>query len=332
MLNPELGSEESGRATSAFPPPDSVVFESIDGELRQSTASPAWLDRLNTAAGSAVSITDSLPFLESFLPEATLFWDQGNDGQVVSDFWTQANAAGEPIHLLAYALSLNGQRLLLIRTAEGLYRESERAQQQAHASVDQLKLAALWQRGLEKMAGSRGGSDTKPGGPEAKDALTGIYSRQYFDDTFELELRSANEKDEPFSILYLDIDHLQGINDQYGRNAGDVYLRSVAQIVECLLSKPRDVVARVGGDEFATLLPGTGGTEAVRLAHTISGMIRDLKVPNPFSGGLLSATASIGVFTRPGGSEETTARIVGAAEMALGEAKRNGGNRVVIGD
>lgn len=332
MLNPEPSNEDSGWASAIFPPPDSVVFEWIDGELRQSTPSPEWIDRLKAAAGSAVSITDSLPFLESFLPEATLFWDQESDGQVVSDFWTQVDATGEQIHLLAYALSLDGLRLLLIRTAEGLYRESERVQQKAHASVDQLKLAALWQRGLQKMASSQGGSDTKPGGPEAKDALTGIYSRRHFDETLERELQSANEKHEALSIVFLDIDHLQLINDQYGRTAGDVYLRSVAQLIACLLSRPRDIAARVGGEEFAVLLPGTGGTEAVRLAHTFSGMIRDLKIPNPFAGGLLNATASIGVFTRAVRSEETAARILEVVQSALGEAKRRGGNRVVIGD
>jgi diguanylate cyclase (GGDEF)-like protein len=332
MRSPELDAEDSRWADSVFPPPNSVVFESVAGELRQSTASPEWLDRLKSTGGSAASVTDYLPYLESFLPEATRFWDEGRDGQLVSDFWTQTDASGGEIHLLACALALKGQRLLLIRSAEGLYLESERAQQHAHASVKQLKLAALWQRGLENLAGSPKGSDTTPSGPETKDPLTGICSRQRFDELFEQELRSANERDEPLSLLYLDIDQFQLVNDQYGRIAGDFYLRSVGHLIEGFLSKPKDLAARVGGEEFAALLPGTDGAEAVRLAHTLGGMIRELRVPNPISRGLLSATVSIGVYTRPSKSEETTAQMLGAVENAVREAKRNGRGRIVLGD
>ncbi len=221
---------------------------------------------------------------------------------------------------------------MMIRSAEGPYFESERAQQHAHASVKQLKLAALWQRGLEKLDGSPKGSETRSSGPETKDALTGICSRQRFDELFEIELRSANEQDEPLSLLYMDIDQFQLVNDQYGRIAGDFYLRSVGHLIEGFLSKPRDIAARMGGEEFAALLPGTDGAEAVRLAHTLSGMIRELRVPNPVSRGLLSATVSIGVFTRPSKSEETTAQMLGAVESAVREAKRNGPGRIVFGD
>ena len=329
MLNLELGAEECGWPDSLFPPPDSVIFESIDGELRQSTASPEWLGRLRTPSENASPITDQLPYLDSFLPEATRFWDEGRDGQLVSDFWTQTDVSGVEIHLLAYALTLKGQRLLLIRLAETLYREHERTQQHAHESVNKMKLAELRQRALDGMAAS---PKAGLGGPETRDALTGIHNRRRFDEMFELELQDANEHNEPFSILYLDIDHFRLVNDQYGRTAGDVYLRSVGQLIQGVLNKPRDMAARVGGEEFATLLPGTDGTEAVRLAHTLSSMIRELRVPNPISRGLLSATVSVGVFTRPSMALETTEQMLGAVENALGEAKRNGGDRVAIGD
>ncbi len=73
MRNPELGAEDSRWADAVFPPPDSVVFEAVAGELRQSTDSPEWLDRLKPAGGSAASVMDYLPYLESFLPEARAF-------------------------------------------------------------------------------------------------------------------------------------------------------------------------------------------------------------------------------------------------------------------
>jgi diguanylate cyclase (GGDEF)-like protein len=332
MLNPDLDADDTSSADSGFPPPDSVVFESIAGELRQSTVSPEWLDRVKFADGSASSITDHLPYLESFLPDAMHFWDHARDGELVSDFWTQTDPSGGKIHLLACALAVEGKRLLLIRSVDDLYHESEHAQQRAHASVKRLKLAALWQRGLEKLGSSPKGSEPRSSETETKDALTGISNRQRFEELFELELLLANEQDEPLSLLYLDIDQFQLMNDQYGRTAGDAYLRSVGQLIEGVLGKPKDLAARVGGEEFATLLPGTDGTEAVRLAHTLGGMIRSLRVPDPTSRGLLSATASIGVFTRPSKSEETTAQMLGAATSAVREAKRNGGDRIVIGD
>jgi len=332
MLNPDLDTDDTLSVNSAFPPPDSVVFELIAGELRQSSASPEWLDRVKAASGNASSITDCLPFLESFLPDATLFWDHEDDGELVSDFWTQTDASGSKIHLLACALAVEGKKLLLIRSVDALYHQSERAQQQAHASVKQLKLAALWQRGLDKLTGSPNHSGPGSSESDTKDALTGISNRQRFEELFELELRSANEQEAPLSLLYLDIDQFQLINDQYGRPAGDAYLRSLAQLIEGVLSNPKDLAARVGGEEFATLLPGTDGTEAVRLAHTLSDMIRILKVPDPISRGLLSATVSIGVFTRPSRTKETTAQMLGAVQGAVRDAKRSGRGRIVIGD
>jgi diguanylate cyclase (GGDEF)-like protein len=167
---------------------------------------------------------------------------------------------------------------------------------------------------------------------ETKDALTGITSRQRFEELFELELLMASEQDEPLSLIYLDIDQFQLMNEQYGSAAGDAYLSSIGQLVEGALSSPKDVAARVGGEEFAALLPGMGGTEAVRLAHTLGGMIRVLRVPDPISRGLLSATVSIGVVTRPSKSDETMAQMLSVVEGAVREAKRNGPGRIVIGD
>lgn len=330
MPNPDLGTDDTTVPGSELPP-DSVVFESTAGELRQRTDTPEWLGRVKAADGRGSSITDHLPFLESFLPDATRFWEDTRDGELVSDFWTQTDASGAKIHLLAYALAREGRKILLIRRVDELYQESERAQQHAHASVKKVKLAALWQRGLENLDGSPLDSKQSATDAETKDALTGISNRQRFNELFERELLSANERDEPLSLLYLDIDGLQSMNHQYSRTAGDAYLRSVAQLIKGALSKSRDVVARVGGEEFATLLPGSDGPQAVRLAHTLATMIRNLRVPDPISRGLLSATVSIGVFTRPSKSVETTASMFGAAEKAVRDAKRAGRDRIVIG-
>ncbi len=311
-----------------FTPLDSAIFESVNGELRASTSSPGWLKRLEVFHGDPHTITEQMPYLDCFLPEAECFWDQGRDGHLTSDFWTQSDGSG-CIHLLAYAFAREGQRFLLIRSVDRLYNERERVQRYTHETLIQLRLAARRQAELGEMATSLKASNTRLNELLSKDALTGIYNRRHFNYIFELELRFANELDAPLSILYLDIDHFKSINDQHGHIAGDAYLSSIGKLLQSVLHLPRDIAARVGGEEFAMILPGTKGCEAIRLAHSLSGMIRELRVPNPISRGLLNATVSIGVFTRPFESQATVAEMLRAADRALYQAKDSGRNCVV---
>jgi diguanylate cyclase (GGDEF)-like protein len=84
------------------------------------------------------------------------------------------------------------------------------------------------------------------------DSLTGLYNRAYFDEEMK---RLDSGRQFPVSVLMADIDDLKGINDQEGHAAGDECLRLAAQALKAAF-RNEDVVARIGGDEFATLLPG----------------------------------------------------------------------------
>jgi diguanylate cyclase (GGDEF)-like protein/PAS domain S-box-containing protein len=140
------------------------------------------------------------------------------------------------------------------------------------------------------------------------DPLTGLRNRREFDRVLRTVPR------ERFTILAIDVDHLKGVNDEYGHQAGDVLLRSIATTLS--------VLARLGGDEFAVLLPGAGPEEAAGIAERMRVAVR----------GVPSSTAqiSIGWASAPAG---TTPRAVwSTADGHLYAAKRAGRDRVVGGE
>ena len=86
------------------------------------------------------------------------------------------------------------------------------------------------------------------------DYLTGVNNRRYFMERAELELRRANRCGNKLSIFMLDIDHFKMINDRYGHKVGDLVLKMLAEVCQSAL-RDIDVLARMGGEEFAVLLP-----------------------------------------------------------------------------
>ena len=106
----------------------------------------------------------------------------------------------------------------------------------------------------------------------ATDPLTGLYNRR----AFERALSSTPV--EPFAVLAIDVDNLKPINDEYGHEAGDVILQAVAMALASIV-RERDVVARVGGDEFAVLLAGAKGKEAAAVAERMRTSMHGVSVP-----------------------------------------------------
>ncbi len=156
----------------------------------------------------------------------------------------------------------------------------------------------------------------------ATDALTGLGNRRSFDMRGELEFAASVGSKRQLSLLLLDVDDFKKRNDQLGHAAGDEALRMLARVLRgCVRST--DILARIGGEEFAIMLPSTAAEDAERLAQRIR---QDLRRAAFESAPL---TVSIGISSlNP--TTRNMARLLSRADDAMYEAKRSGKNRVVL--
>ena len=125
------------------------------------------------------------------------------------------------------------------------------------------------------------------------DHLTGALTRRGFVDQAEREIARYRRYDRPSSLVMLDVDHFKSVNDGYGHATGDLVLQQMARIAEATL-RPSDILGRIGGEEFAILLPETDGREAMAVAERLRGAIADHAITLP-TGDALQITASFGV-------------------------------------
>ncbi len=157
------------------------------------------------------------------------------------------------------------------------------------------------------------------------DYLTGLYNRRHFMEQGETELSRAQRHGRALSIFMLDIDHFKQFNDTYGHKAGDQVLQKLAEVMRGTL-RTVDILGRVGGEEFAVLLPETELAEAVEVAERLRLAVEQTAVV--FEAGLPQHfTVSIGVTTQR--KMETNLDILlSEADRALYRAKEAGRNRV----
>jgi diguanylate cyclase (GGDEF)-like protein len=159
------------------------------------------------------------------------------------------------------------------------------------------------------------------------DPLTGCANRRYFLELAEHELARARRHAQEVSVLMLDLDHFKAVNDQYGHQVGDQVLRKFVE-VGTLALRAEDVIGRLGGEEFAVLLPETGSKEALEVAERLCRAVAETQVP--LDGGVwLHFTTSIGVASWVP-EEFSIGTMLGRADRALYEAKSTGRNRVVV--
>jgi len=154
------------------------------------------------------------------------------------------------------------------------------------------------------------------------DSLTGIYNRRYFDLFLSKEVRQSQRFGHDLTIIMIDIDHFKEYNDSFGHPAGDKALQFV---VTCLHKGRRnaDVLARIGGEEFALILPETGIVGALGVAERIRAeMIDSSDLKHPL-------TLSMGISTLHGGDIQADV-LIQQGDLALYEAKRTGRNRICV--
>ena len=156
------------------------------------------------------------------------------------------------------------------------------------------------------------------------DFLTGLFDRRHFEQELAKEIERVARYGAPGAVLVIDLDNFKDINDTFGHKAGDNVLKGVAGLLRHRL-RQTDVVARIGGDEFAILLPQTDAGHALRVAdEVVKALGRQTAVLADHSARI---TASIGVTMFDG---LTDIEVLAYADLAMYEAKEAGRNRYAI--
>lgn len=159
-----------------------------------------------------------------------------------------------------------------------------------------------------------------------RDPLTQLYNRRHLDEIFQRELHRAERHEEPLSVLMFDIDSFKAFNDTHGHEGGDAALRYLGETLREFF-RPEDETFRIGGEEFVTLLPGTGIEDALTRAEALRREVSELQIMlgNTTLPGI---TISMGVASYPGNGQNED-QLLKAADQAMYRAKDAGRNRVV---
>ncbi len=156
------------------------------------------------------------------------------------------------------------------------------------------------------------------------DPLTQVLNARAYYAACEQQIAQSARSQQPFSVLFVDLDHFKAINDTHGHAAGDEVLRVVARTLGAHLRRS-DLLGRIGGEEFSILLPDTALAGALQVAENLRQAVQQSQ---PEVGGqTLSITASIGVASRSPGAQSMHA-LQQRADQAMYEAKKAGRNRV----
>ena len=161
------------------------------------------------------------------------------------------------------------------------------------------------------------------------DPLTGVFNRRFFDSQYVLAWRRAEQSNGWMSLLLIDIDQFKALNDQLGHAQGDQCLREVAGAVGAGARAGIDIVARLGTDEFAALLPGADIETATTIAERIRCSVELLNLSIPGGANSQHLTVSVGIATVRSGDELSSPdRLLTAARAALVAAKARGRDQV----
>jgi diguanylate cyclase (GGDEF)-like protein/PAS domain S-box-containing protein len=162
----------------------------------------------------------------------------------------------------------------------------------------------------------------------ALDELTQIANRRRFDERMAQEWRRARRDHTSLAIIICDIDFFKLYNDNYGHLKGDDSLHFVAQAISSVLKRPMDLVARIGGEEFAIILPNTAVQGAVNVAEDVQTAIKALGLEHRASKVSRWITLSFGVAALVPESGMQAKELIEKADKALYQAKADGRNQI----
>ncbi|KAF0233867.1 MAG: diguanylate [Desulfovibrionaceae bacterium] len=159
------------------------------------------------------------------------------------------------------------------------------------------------------------------------DELTGLANNRFFDQRMEECITSSRRNGSPLSLILVDMDRFKAINDNYGHQVGDMALKTAAGVLRSCI-RASDVAARVGGEEFAVILPDTGTREAAKVAGRMLDGLRESKVVL-MDGTNVNLSASIGLSGGILAEGESSFALFAEADKALYKAKQAGRDRLM---
>ena len=157
------------------------------------------------------------------------------------------------------------------------------------------------------------------------DVLTDTFNRRYYMDKSEGVIELMRRYQRPASMMMMDLDHFKNINDKYGHHVGDMALIAFASVCRKEI-READILGRLGGEEFALMLPETSLQSASVLAERIREATAEISIP--FDGNFISFTVSIGLVEL-GKDDLTLDSVIRRADLAMYQAKEKGRNQVV---
>ncbi|MNR93081.1 sensor domain-containing diguanylate cyclase [Acinetobacter johnsonii] len=165
-----------------------------------------------------------------------------------------------------------------------------------------------------------------------QDGLTGIANRRFFEDSYQREWLNAQREQQPLTLMLLDIDYFKQYNDYNGHILGDACLKQIAQILKKSVSRPRDLVARFGGEEFVLILPDTSQASAIEVVERILQSIRTADICHSSSPLDQRLSVSLGVKTIIPTQKNDKMAFLKEVDQNLYLAKEQGRNGYVIQD
>lgn len=160
------------------------------------------------------------------------------------------------------------------------------------------------------------------------DPLTGLANRRHFDEVKDIEFRRAQRLGQPLSVLLCDVDFFKRYNDTYGHALGDDCLRLIAQTLRETFGRAGELAARIGGEEFAVLLPAVDAVQAQAAAERLRAALAERDIPHSASQVAPRVTLSIGVAQFDADTMDRFEALLHRADQALYRAKRQGRDRV----
>ncbi len=127
-----------------------------------------------------------------------------------------------------------------------------------------------------------------------QDGLTGLADHRRFDEQIEREFKRAARSGQPVSLVVIDLDHFKAYNDHFGHLGGDECLRTTARAIQAFTRRSSDLAARIGGEEFAIVVPGSYPAAAKAIVERVRMAVQGLALPYaPTVGGMVTLSAGV---------------------------------------